>query len=114
MTEPPLPPRAKPAVRLPRLGRFVLVLAAVDAGLLGASVWAETHGPERLPAWLALLALASFLGFLIQCGAWIGVIAFFARERARDGLLVCALLASQVACLVAVLLLAARAAGRFT
>jgi hypothetical protein len=96
-----------PEVRLPRWGALVRLLLPLDLLLLG---WAlALHAwPARVPALLLVgCAFLVFLALLIQSFAWVTVIAFFARERARDGLYAAALLALQLAHLLAVLWLGA-------
>lgn len=94
-------------VRLPRWGALARLLLPLDLLLLG---WAlALHAwPARTPA-LVLIAISFlvFLALLIQSFAWVTVIAFFARERAREGLFAVALLALQLGCLLAVLWLTA-------
>ena len=90
-------------VRLPRWGAIARMLLPLDLLLLGWAIVLH-ESPARVPA-LALIAISFlvFLALLIQSFAWVTVIAFFARERAREGLLAVALLAAQLGCLLAVL-----------
>ena len=110
MTPPDPPaPRTRLEVRLPRWRRVAALLVPLDLLLVG---WAFVlhASPERGPALLLLAAaFLAFLSFLIQTVAWVTVIAFFAREHAREGLIAAALLLAQLACLIAVLWLAAPA-----
>ena len=90
-------------------GRVARLLVPLDLLLL---CWALLlrASPARAPA-LVLLAAAFvvFLALLIQSFAWVGVIAFLARERAREGQRVAALLLAQLVCLLAVIWLASPA-----
>jgi len=99
----PIPAREKPEVQLPRWGAIVRLLLPLDLLLLG---WAlALHAwPARVPALVLVgCALFLFLALLIQSFAWVTVIAFFARERARDGMIAVALLGTQLALLLALL-----------
>jgi hypothetical protein len=100
-----------PEVRLPRWGALVRLLLPLDLLLLG---WAlALHAwPARVPALVLVgCAFLLFLALLIQSFAWVTVIAFFARERARDGLCAATLLGLQLASLLLVLWLAAPASA---
>lgn len=99
----------RPQVHLPRWRRVAFLLLPLDLLLVGWALLLNAH-PARVQA-LVLLAAAFlvFLAFLIQCFAWITVIAFFARERPRAGLAAAALLLVQLASLLAVIWLAAPA-----
>ena len=108
MTQPePSSTRARPEVRLPRWSRIAALVVPLDVLLVVWALVLHAH-PSRAGA-LALLGagLLAFLAFLIQSFAWVTVIAFFARERARDGLCVAALLFLQLASLIAVIWLTA-------
>jgi hypothetical protein len=90
----------------------LLLLLPLDLLLLGWAVALHAQ-PARVPALLAIgAALLVFLAFLIQTVAWVTVIAFFARERAREGILAAALLLLQLASLLAVIWLASPALQR--
>ena len=96
-------------VRLPRWRAVALLLAPLDLLLVG---WAAALNlqPARGAALVLLGAsFLVFLSFLIQCFAWVTVIAFFARERAREGLWPAGLLLFQLVCLLVELWLAAPA-----
>jgi len=96
----------RPEVRLPRWSRIARLLAPLDLLLVGWAVMLSAH-PARIQALVLVgAAFVCFLAFLIQCFAWVTVIAFFARERAREGLCAAALLLLQLASLLAVLWLA--------
>ena len=98
-----------PEVRLPRWGALVRLLLPLDLLLLG---WAlALHAwPARVPTLLLVgCAFLVFLALLIQSFAWVTVIAFFARERARDGVIALALLGMQLGLLLVLLWLAAPA-----
>jgi hypothetical protein len=77
---------AAPEVRLPRWSSLLRLLVPLDLLLVGWALVLHVS-PARTPA-LLLVAVAFFvfLALLIQSFAWVTVIAFFARERARDGL----------------------------
>jgi hypothetical protein len=107
MTQPePSPTRHPREVRLPRWRRIALLLAPLDLLLVGWAIVLHVH-PARIPALVLVgAAFLCFLAFLIQCFAWVTVIAFFARERAREGIFAAALLLLQLASLLAVLWLA--------
>lgn len=97
----------RPQVRLPRWRHVAELLLPLDLLLVGWAVALRAH-PARVPALLLVgAAFLVFLAFLIQSFAWVTVIAFFARERAREGLFAAALLLLQLVCLVAVIWLAA-------
>ncbi len=97
---------AAPEVRLPRWSSLVRLLVPLDLLFLGWAI-ALRAGPARIPALLLVgAAFLLFLAVLIQAFAWVTVIAFFARERAREGLFAAALLALQLASLLLVLWLA--------
>ena len=95
-----------PEVRLPRWGSLARLLLPLDL-LFVAWACALHAWPARTPA-LVLIALAFLvlIAMLIQTFAWVTVIAFFARERAREGLCAAGLLALQLVTLLAVLWLA--------
>ena len=98
-------------VRLPRWRHIVQLLVPLDLLLVGWAVALHVH-PARVPA--LLLVAASFLVFLallIQSFAWVTVIAFFAREQAREGLFAAALLLLQLVSLLLVIWLAAPSLG---
>ena len=70
-------------VRLPRWRSVALLLVPLDLLLLGWALLLYLQ-PARGPALVLIgAAFLCFLSFLIQCFAWVTVIAFFARERAR-------------------------------
>ena len=99
----------RPEVRLPRWRSVLLLLAPLDLLLVGWAIVLHAE-PARLPALLAIgAALLVFLAFLVQTVAWVTVIAFFARERAHEGIHAAALLLLQLASLLAVIWLAAPA-----
>ena len=90
-------------------GALVRLLLPLDLLLLG---WAlALHAwPARVPTLLLVgCGFLIFLALLIQSFAWVTVIAFFARERARDGLIALALLGMQLGLLLVLLWLAAPA-----
>jgi hypothetical protein len=96
-----------PEVRLPRWSSLARLLLPLDLLLIGWAI-ALHNSPARAPSLLLCgVALLVFLAVLIQSFAWVTVIAFFARDRARDGLFAVALLGLQLASLIAVLWLAA-------
>jgi hypothetical protein len=96
----------RPRVRLPRWRHVAQLLLPLDLLLVGWAVALRIH-PARLPALLLVAAsFLVFLAFLIQSFAWVTVIAFFARERAREGLFAAALLLVQLVSLLVVLWLA--------
>ena len=100
---------ARPQVRLPRWRSVALLLLPLDLLLVGWALVLHAQ-PARGPALLLVgAAFVAFLSFLIQCFAWVTVIAFFARERAREGLWPAGLLLVQLACLLVELWLAAPA-----
>lgn len=103
---------AAPEVRLPRWSSLLRLLVPLDLLLVGWAIVLRVS-PARAPA-LLLIAVAFFvfLALLIQSFAWVTVIAFFARERARDGLCAAALLGLQLASLLLVLWLAVPAVAR--
>ena len=93
-------------VRLPRWRSVLLLLLPLDLLLVGWAIVLHAH-PARLPALVLIgAAFVAFLAFLIQCFAWVTVIAFFARERAREGMYAALLLLLQLASLLAVVWLA--------
>jgi len=95
-----------PEVRLPRWGALVRLLLPLDLLLLGWAVVLHIS-PARVPALLLVgCAFLVFLALLIQSFAWVTVIAFFARERARDGMIAVALLGMQLVLLLVLLWLA--------
>lgn len=99
----------RPDVRLPRWSRIALLLAPLDLLLLGWAMLLYAQ-PARGPALVLIGAgFLLFLAVLIQSFAWVTVIAFFARERAREGLFAAAVLFGQLVSLLALLWLAAPA-----
>ncbi len=93
-------------VRLPRWGAVARLLLPLDLLLLGWALVLRAW-PARVPALVLIgVAFLMLLAVLIQSFAWVTVIAFFARERAREGLFAVALLLLQLASLLAVLWLA--------
>jgi hypothetical protein len=96
----------RPQVRLPRWRHVAQLLLPLDLLLVAWAIALYLH-PARVPALLLLAAsFLVFLAFLIQSFAWVTVIAFFARERAREGLFAAALLFVQLASLLLVIWLA--------
>ena len=100
----------RPILHLPRWPRLVLILASIDALLLLSAWWSRPAGGggETLARATALCAIALFVAFLLQCFAWIVAIAFFGRDRPQHGIIVCALLLAEIACLLGVLALSSR------
>jgi hypothetical protein len=96
-------------VRLPRWRRVAALLVPLDLLLVGWAIALRASPARGLALILLAAAFLAFLSFLIQSFAWVTVIAFFARERAREGLVVAALLFVQLASLIAVIWIAAPA-----
>jgi len=99
----------RPDVRLPRWSRIALLLAPLDLLLVGWAI-ALNANPARVPSLVLIgVAFLIFLAVLVQSFAWVTVIAFFARERATEGLFVAAVLFGQLVSLLTLLWLAAPA-----
>ncbi|MBK7643449.1 MAG: hypothetical protein IPJ19_10445 [Planctomycetes bacterium] len=93
----------RPRVQLPRWSRIARLMLPLDLLLVGWAILLN-HYPQRTEAFVLLgAAFVCFLAFLFQTVAWVTVIAFFARERAREGLLAATLLLAQIATFLAVL-----------
>ena len=101
-------PSKRVTLRLPRWPRVCSVLALIDVAALGLAWWSRGSASSAFLRAQALLAIVLFVWFLLLCFAWVVAIAFFGRDRPLQGLVVCALLLSQLACLLGVLALAAR------
>ncbi len=103
MNDPHRPPNTPLEVRLPRWSRVACVLLPLDLLLVAWALVLHAR-PERTSA--VLLASATLLyviAFVIQSFAWVTVIAFFARARAREGFGAAWLLLARVVLLVLVL-----------
>jgi hypothetical protein len=100
-------PTKRLMLHLPRWPRICLILALIDLACLALAWWTRGFASSAFLRIEALLAIVLFVWFLLLCFAWVVAIAFFGRERPLQGIVVCALLLSQLACLLGVLALAA-------
>ena len=103
-------PTKRLTLELPHWPRIAWILALIDSAFLAFAWCTRNSGSAALVRAEALIAIVLFVWFLLLCFAWVVAIAFFGRGRPLQGLVVCALLFSQIVCLLTVLVLLTRLA----